>query len=1080
MGKGGNGQRGKSGSSNGVVGALGGGLLSNGKDVIIGTDDADILNGGNGKDDISGGKGNDQLSGGNGKDIINGGDGEDILRGGHGDDILTGGDGNDTFVIDANGNGTDTITDFQAGDMIDASAVTGADGTINIIDDGSGSAQILNQDGDILAILSGVAASDLVLNEDGTISFAIVSNPLFTDNDDTVDFNSVVAGDYVDGTQYHAGDGNDTVVLANDAAAAAAAGYVVSTAFRGGDGDDTITGGGLDDEIHGDDDNDTLIGGGGGDTLSGGDGNDDLYGKTGSDVLNGGAGDDRLVGDDVQTRGLYGQFDVASYADATAAITANLSTTIMVTGDTSVGTDTLVNIDRIDGSDFNDTFNVDSQFVYAVDNGTSSSSIVFQGGAGNDTISSVRSGTMTSYRDATSAVTVDLGAGTATGDASVGSDTLNGVSRVEGSAYNDTLLGSSISANGLEWFRGNAGDDYINGYGRGDLADYYNSPNAVVVNLGAGTASDGWGSTDTLVNIENVRDSQHDDILIGSNGSNSFALNAGADYVDGGFGIDRLDYTANIASVSVDLSAGSATDGYGNIDTFINIENVRGSQYDDTLIGDGGNNHLYGQKGNDILNGGAGVDTANYSLDHIFGSGGIDVDLTLGITIDGWGDTDTLISIENVRGTTSDDVIIGDNGNNFLLGNSGDDILFGGLGNDNINGGNGNDKINGGDGDDSLHGQLGADEFDGGDGFDHIGFHDVNGISIDLVAGTAIDGDGSINLFSNIESFSGSDAEDTYLGDGGDFNVFHGDGGNDTIIAGSGESSFLRGGSGDDYIDGGDGSWDFAAYTESTEGVQVDLNLQGVGQFTSSNTGIDTLIGIEGLRGSEFGDNLVGDGNRNALIGIGGNDTLIGNGGNDDLYGGAGDDYIDGGIGDWDTATYWDSTDGVHVDLNLQGLSQFVSTGSGNDTLVNIENIAGSNFDDTVIGDSNANNLWTGTGNDTLIGGDGNDGLNGNEGNDTITAGEGSDWMMGGDGDDLFIFNVGDGGDLVSSGGDTIQDFSIGIDHLILNDGMTITGVTENDWNGDSVTDSQIHLSSGDWIEMYSVSGIVDTDDLLF
>src|SRR5829696_8077390 len=109
---------------------------------------------------------------------------------------------------------------------------------------------------------------------------------------------------------------------------------------------------------------------------------------------------------------------------------------------------------------------------------------------------------------------------------------------------------------------------------------------------------------------------------------------------------------------------------------------------------------------------------------------------------------------------------------------------------------------------------------------------------------------------------------------------------------------------------------------------------------------------------------IKGDGGNNTLPGTAGEDEIYGYGGNDYLTGGAGADILDGGI-DYDAASYEGSSAGVWVDLAN-------SYGSGGDaegdTLYDSENVYGSSFDDTLIGDANAN---------VLLGFDGHDGLRG-------------------------------------------------------------------------------------------------------
>lgn len=81
---------------------------------------------------------------------------------------------------------------------------------------------------------------------------------------------------------------------------------------------------------------------------------------------------------------------------------------------------------------------------------------------------------------------------------------------------------------------------------------------------------------------------------------------------------------------------------------------------------------------------------------------------------------DTFHNIENVFGSTHNDVLVGNAGNNWLYGHDGSDNVFGsggrdwligGAGNDNLNGGIGNDLLSGGAGNDVLSGGTGADIF---------------------------------------------------------------------------------------------------------------------------------------------------------------------------------------------------------------------------------------------------------------------------------------------------------------------------------------------------------------------------------
>src|SRR6185369_6990208 len=118
-----------------------------------------------------------------------------------------------------------------------------------------------------------------------------------------------------------------------------------------------------------------------------------------------------------------------------------------------------------------------------------------------------------------------------------------------------------------EYFIGNAGNDTINGGAGYDRVDYNTSTSGVSVTLGGaglGTAQDGLGGVDTLINIEAVRGSAFNDTLTGSDAPYEyFEAREGNDIIDGKGGSDRVDYNYAVAGVNVNLATGTATDGYG-------------------------------------------------------------------------------------------------------------------------------------------------------------------------------------------------------------------------------------------------------------------------------------------------------------------------------------------------------------------------------------------------------------------------------------------------------------------------------------------------------------------------------------
>lgn len=133
----------------------------------------------------------------------------------------------------------------------------------------------------------------------------------------------------------------------------------------------------------------------------------------------------------------------------------------------------------------------------------------------------------------------------------------------------------------------------------------------------------------------------------------------------------------------------------------------------------------------------------------------------------------------------------------------------------------------------------------------------------------------------------------------------------------------------------------------------------------------DRLRNIENLIGSHHDDSLSGNGLVNHLTGLGGDDTLYGYGGDDVLEGGAGADRLEGGAG-FDTASYERSDAGVTISLNDDPATASGGHADG-DILISIENLRGSQFDDMLTGDDNANVLEGRAGNDVFEGGAGND-----------------------------------------------------------------------------------------------------------
>lgn len=214
----------------------------------------------------------------------------------------------------------------------------------------------------------------------------------------------------------------------------------------------------------------------------------------------------------------------------------------------------------------------------------------------------------------------------------------------------------------------------------------------------------------------------------------------------------------------------------------------------------------------------------------------------------------------------------------------------------------------------------------------------------------------------------------------------------------------------------------------------------------------DTLDGLGG------NDKLYGGDGLDTLWGFTGNDTLYGQAGNDTLDGGSGNDWLDGGDGN-DTASYSTATAGVRIELTPEthGIGQN-TVGAGFDTLLNIENLTGSKYNDTLSSEGIDNITLNGRGGiDSLYANYSfNFRLNGEAGDDHLVSGHGIGTLNGGAGNDHLesyeggVLNGGDGNDVLEAGYifsiDTILNGDAGDDVLtILQDGGTLNGGSGKD-----------------------------------
>ncbi len=883
----------------------------------------------------------------------------------------------------------------------------------------------------------------------------------------------------------------------------------------------------------------------------GGSGNDTITGNIGNNYLIGGLGADALDGLD--------GFDVASYRTATSGVVADLANSANNTGEAAG--DTYANIEALEGSSHADTLTGNNQNNYLT------------GGGGGDTLNGGGGFDHADYRAALAAITVNLANMAAnTGDAA--GDTYNSIEVVDGSSFDDTITGDGNDNVLLGW----GGNDVISGAGGNDRLHGGD---------GGDTLNGGTGNDD-------LRGDAGDDTLNGDDGNDYLMGGAGADALNGGNGTDHADYRDAAGGLTIDLSNTANNTGDAAGDTYNSIEVIDGSNFADTIIGDGndnvllgwggndvisgagGNDRLHGGDGGDTLNGGTGNDdlrgdAGNDTLngddgnDYLMGGAGADAlnggngtdhadyrSSSSGLTVDlsntanNTGDAagDTYNSIEVIDGSNYADTLTGDGTDNVLLGwggidqisggggndrlhggdggdtlnggagnddlrgDAGDDTLTGGGDNDILRGGIGNDILNGDDGNDYLRGGAGGDTLNGGNGTDHADYRSSSSrLTVDLSNTANNTGDAAGDTYNSIEVIDGSNYADTLTGDGTD-NVLLGWGGND-VISGAGGNDRLHGGDGGDTLNGGTGNddlrgdagddtlngddgndylmggagadalnggngTDHADYRDAAGGLTIDLS------NTANNTGDaagDTYNSIEVIDGSNFADTIIGDGNDNVLLGWGGNDVISGAGGNDRLHGGDGGDTLNGGTGNddlrgdagndtlngddgndylmggagadalnggngTDHADYRSSSSGLTVDLSNTANNTGDAAG---DTYNSIEVIDGSNFADTISGSALGDVLlgWAGDdiisadiGDDQVFGGDGADTLSGGTGNDDLRGDAGADNLNGNAGNDLLTGGLGNDTFVKSNDGsvDTITDFSEGFDQIDISD----------------------------------------------
>jgi Ca2+-binding RTX toxin-like protein len=539
-----------------------------------------------------------------------------------------------------------------------------------------------------------------------------------------------------------------------------------------------------------------------------GTGNISGTGNSLDNVITGNSGDNILIGG--------GGNDTVSYATATSSVTVSLASSSQNTG--GGGFDTLSGFQNIIGSAHEDTLTgtggnnilndgdaVGSTLVNTLIGGggtdiyyvnSTNTSIINTFGVNSAVFSSVSFTLPSSVNFLTLTGTADIN-GTGNfegGNVIIGNSGNNILSDGESIFGGDTLIGGGGSntyiVNSVNFIDDTGG---INGTILSSIhITLDNIPElASIRNLTLTGSADLSATGNDFGQI--ITGNNGSNILTGGSGDDVFVGSGGNDFIDGGGGVNTASYSNLLVFVDINLLDGFAVYD-GTVDQLTNIQNLIGTSFDDTILGDDNNNILSGGAGNNFIDGGGGVNTISYD-DSLFS---VNVNLFDGFGVHDDG-ADQLMNIHNIVGSNFGDQLVGDmNDNTFYAG-------------------------------------QGSNFIDGMEGNNTVSYdRSTSSIDVDLSAGFVIHDMGATDNLMNIQNITGSGFNDT--------------------IYGSMDNNIINGGLGDDTIDGGDGV-NTVSYASATSGVTIDLSL--INQDTGG-AGFDTLFNIQNVIGSAYGDTLSG------------------------------------------------------------------------------------------------------------------------------------------------------------------------------------------------------------------------------
>ena len=813
--------------------------------------------------------------------------------------------------------------------------------------------------------------------------------------------------------------------------------FLADGTLYGFDGDDTLTAGSGHDVIYGGDGNDILNGGTGSDILYGGDGNDTLYtgGGYGSDILIGGTGDDHLVANYRSTTFIY-QYGDGHDVISDSGTVGNTPDVLILKGfnhdDILVekdGENLVLKMRAFEGFDYGfgsitikDGFGVGKIESYQFDDEVLDLTQLLNGSTIYDTNHEflLGQGHITIY-DTGGSDSLNFGEGITPADliiqASAENDDLFIGIKEEGVLFSElanmvTIQGAFATDTTIEQFT----------FVDGTTLDFKG-----LLELQNGTVEDDYlRFSDDSVSVDGLAGN---DIIISGTSNDQLAGGTGDDTLYGGAGDDVYVFNRGDGRDLV-IDHVSIEQGYAGTDTLQFGEGITA----DDIIGL--------RQGDDII--------------LAIKEEGIDFnDLQDQVTLRSWylaterieqvqfADGTLWGTSEILSSTVGTGILFGLDSDDVIVGNEEDNIIFARAGNDDISGLGGNDSLYGEDGDDVITGNGGDDQLFGGVGNDIYHFNR---------------GDGQDTIIDGEFETSGNYGTDTLVfgADIASDDLVIRQQGSDIIIALRQEGVAFSDLADSIVLKNWYAAGNRVELFQFSGGEQLDAGQ--LLQFMEAEDGED-IIGLE--TDTVFGNTTA----NNNYLGQTGDDTYYfapGNG-RDEVSDKSGLDslIIGDGVAPEDLCVTWmQGTDDVALTFannendelilkgwySEEGRIEYIQFSNGTiwDTAAIIDAM-GTENDDVYVGLKETDNtiqarggddlVSTYDGNDTLYGGEGSDGLDAQDGNDTLVGGAGDDHLWGGAGDDLYVYNRGDGNDLIFDNTVTADD--AGFDTLRFGSGIT-------------------------------------------